>query len=286
MSASRILKWPAFNVSGIPAWNDLRLKVFGLQALFVVLGMTMWGFNRSPEQVLFIVLACCLLDAGLHYLLRRKEILFPLSAAVTGMSLSILTNFAHGLWLALIPPFFAISSKYIFTAGGKHVYNPSMFGIVACLLFTNGMITPAPAYQWGGSGITAFFVVTAALMLFALKINRKTLIASFLIFYCLQIMVRMWLLQYHLPPETFFMGAFSSPAFYLFTFFMITDPKTSPDKPRDQVLMAFFIVFVDLLLHKYEIVASLFYAGFLYFTLRWIVLLTKERVWDTIPLVH
>ena len=96
--------------------------------------------------------------------------------------------------------------------------------MIAALVLSDGMITPAPAYQWGGAGITAFFIATAALMLFALNIRRSVLISCFLLFYALQLSLRAWLLRHHIPPQTLFMGAFSSPAFYLFTFFMITDP--------------------------------------------------------------
>ena len=253
--------------------SDPRLKVISLQALFVLLGVTFWGFNRSLEQIGFILLVCVLLDIVLHYILRKREILFPFSALVTGMSLCILTNFAHGLWFAAIPAFFAISSKYLFTVNGRHVYNPSLFGVVAALVFANGMITPSPAYQWGGSGITAFFIVTAAIMLFAFKIKRTPLIISFLVFYTIQLTFRAWLTRHHIPPETIFMGVFSSPPFYLFVFFMITDPKTSPNSTKGQILMSLFIVVVDLILHKFQALSTLFYAGFAYFTVRWIWLL-------------
>ena len=108
----------------IPTKNDPRWKVFALQSTFVLLGITFWGFNRSPLQVGFIVLTCIVLDCLLHYLLRRRALLVPLSAAITGMGLSILTNFSHGLWLAVLPPFFAIASKYLCTVNGRHVSNP------------------------------------------------------------------------------------------------------------------------------------------------------------------
>ncbi len=266
-------------IERFPSRKDPRLAVFVLLSTFVLCGMTLWGFNRSPFQVAFILLVCVSLEVSLHYLLRRKTLLFPLSALITGMGLSILTNYAHGLWLAAVPAFFAIASKYVCTVNGRHVYNPGLFGVIAALLLSEGMITPSPAYQWGGSGVTAFFVVTAALMLFALNIRRSALIVSFLLFYALGLCLRAWVMQHHLPPETLFLGAFSSPAFYLFTFFMITDPPTSPNTRRGQVGMALFIVVVDLLLHKFQTFSTLFYAAFAYFTLRWLWLLARH--WQT-----
>ena len=261
----------------LPAKNDPRLPVLLLQATFVTCGITFWGFNRSPAQVGLILLICVTLDCLLHYLLRRKTLLVPISGLITGLGLSVLTNFSHGLWLAAIPPFFATASKYVFTVNGRHIYNPGLFGVIAALVLSDGMITPAPAYQWGGAGITAFFIATAALMLFALNIRRSVLIGCFLLFYALQLSLRAWLLRHHIPPQTLFMGAFSSPAFYLFTFFMITDPPTSAESRKGQAFMAFFIVFVDLLLHKFQSFSTLFYSAFAYMTLRGLWLLWQNR---------
>ncbi len=249
-----------------PAWSDPRIPFLGILAVYVVLGVTVLGFNRSPAQILLTVGGACGLDMLLHYLLRGRRLLFPLSAAITGCSLCILANYAHGPWLPAVPVFFAIASKYLFTFEGKHVYNPSLFGLVASLLLAAGMVSPAPAYQWGGTLAIAAFVVTAALVLFVFRIGRNGLILAFLGFYLLQLALRAWLTRWHLPPETLFLGAFTSPAFYLFTFFMITDPQTSPPQTRAQVLMALVLVTVDLLLHQLESLSTLFYAAFICFS--------------------
>ena len=74
----------------------------------------------------------------------------------------------------------------------------------------------------------------------------------------------------HLPPEMLFLGTMTSAPFYLFTFFMLTDPKTSPASPRAQVLLALAIALVDLYLHKLQSVFTFFYAA-LHFSV-WIVL--------------
>lgn len=255
----------------LPTRGDPRLVFLAILSFYVLLGITVLGFNRSPGQILIIVALACALDMGLHRLLKGAW-LFPLSAAITGMSLAILVNYAHGYWLLWVPVFLAIASKYLFTFQGRHVFNPSLFGVVASLWLADGMISAAPAYQWGGAPAMAAFVVTLALSLFVFRIGRSTLILAFLVFYSLALGLRAWLLQHHLPPETLILGALSSPAFYLYTFFMITDPATSPPGRVQQVLMALFIVLVDLLLHSVQSLSTLFYAAFAYFSLRWLVL--------------
>ena len=219
----------------LPNRHDPRIAFFALLCVYLVLGITVLGFNRNPYQILSTITFACLLDMALHYIFKDRRLLLPLSGAITGASLSILVNYAHGPWYPMVPVFFAIASKYLITMNGRHVFNPSLFGIVLCLWLADGMISASPAYQWGGSIAMSIFIVTAALVLFVFKIQRTTLIISFLLFYFIALAVRAWLTRWHMPPETWFMGALTSPAFYLFTFFMITDPVTSPQSRRGQI---------------------------------------------------
>lgn len=252
-----------------PARGDPRLAVAGILAAYVLLGITVLGFNRDPMQVLVTVGAAVLLDMALHRVLRPgAPPLFPLSAAITGLSLSIIVNYAHGLAFALVPVLLAIGSKYVFTFRGRHTYNPALFGVAASLLLADGMISDSPAYQWGGTWAAVAFVVTLGLFLFALPVRRGALIVSFLLFYFAALALRAWIMRWHMPVETWFMGALSSPAFFLFTFFMITDPQTSPESRRGQVLMAFCIVAVDFALHFKFVLSTHFYAAFTCATLR------------------
>ena len=239
-----------------------------LLLLYTCLGITILGFNRSPLQIILTVTSACLLDVVLYYLFRKPKVLIPLSSAISGLSLAILLNYGHGLLLSFTAVIFTVCSKYIFTFKDKHIFNPSLFGVVACLLFSRGLISPSPAYQWSGYVSVAAFIVTCATLLFVFRIKRSVLIASFLCFYILQLGFRAWLTRYHVPPETLFLGMLSSPAFYLFAFFMITDPKTSPDSRWGQITMAFTITVLDLVLHKLQALSTFFYAGFVFYSLR------------------
>jgi len=255
--------------AGFPAATDPRYRVIALLAIYLLLGITLLGFNRSPLQILIVVAATCALDVLLHRLLKGQWV-FPLSAAITGLSLAILVNYSHGLWLPLIPPFLAIASKYLLTVEGRHVYNPSLFGLVMAIWLSAEMISPAPAYQWGGYPAVAIFIVTAAIVMFALKIRRTPLIVSFLIFYTINLAIRAWLTRWHVPPETLFFGTLSSPAFYLFAFFMITDPATSPKSARGQIAMAFGICVFDLALQQYGSLAAVFKAAFVVYSIMFV----------------
>ncbi|MBK8393253.1 MAG: hypothetical protein IPL23_29990 [Saprospiraceae bacterium] len=88
-----------------------------------------------------------------------------------------------------------------------------------------------------------YFVATAGLLFFVFKINRSWLIGSFLLTFIIQTLIRAYVMKYVIPIETLFIGALTSPAFYLFTFYMITDPATSPSKNLIKFGSAFLLQF-------------------------------------------
>jgi hypothetical protein len=245
-----------------PDARDPRIPFAAILTLYVVMGTTWLGFNRSPGQILLVVAVGCTLDMGLHWLLRRRELLVPLSAYISSLSIAILLNFAHGSWLALVPIFLTIGSKYLITVDGRHHFNPSLFGVATTLLVAGDLISAAPAYQWGGSWAMSAFIVSAALALFVFRIGRGALIVAFLVAYAAQTALRAWLMRAHLPPEMLFLGTMTAPSFYLFTFFMLTDPRTSPSSRGAQVSLGVAIALVDLWLHTKQSVFTFFYAAY------------------------
>lgn len=258
------------------SWRDPRLPFAALLTGYAVLGCTVLGFNRSPAQILLTVLAGCLMEVVFHWFFRERKLVIPLSAYISSVSIALLLNYSHNLYLLFLPVFFCTASKYVFTSRGRHVFNPSMFGVVAALAIGGGLYSSAPAYQWGGSILMAAFMVTAALALFVFRIGRGPLIVSFLLFYAVQTLLRAYITRWHLPPEVLIMGTLSSPRFYLFTFYMITDPKTSPASSRGQVFWSFAIVAADLLLHMVQSLSTLFYALFAVSAVRFVWLHARD----------
>ncbi|MCA2959314.1 MAG: VCBS repeat-containing protein [Silvanigrellales bacterium] len=257
--------------------RDPRWAVLVLLSTYLCLGFTVLGFNRSPWQVLVTSLLACTLEVGLHALFKRK-LIFPLSALITSLGLSLLLNYAHGFTPLLIPVLFAIGSKYVFTFKGKHVYNPAQFAVVMCLLFTNELITSAPAYQWNGLGAMSVFIAMPAVLFFVPGINRTPLILSFLGTYTLVTAARALVMRHHLPFETLFLGTLSSPSFFLFVFFMITDPATSPKARKDQIQVGILLAVIDLIYHLFQSYYTFFYAAFTVASYRFIVNHVKECV--------
>jgi hypothetical protein len=270
--------WP------LPSRGDPRLPFAGLLTLYAALGCTVLRFNRSPEQMALTVGCACLLDMALAFVLKGER-LVPLSAYISGLSLALLLNYSHNDYLLFLPVFLTIGSKYLLTFRGRHVFNPSMFGVSLSLLLGGDLISTAPAYQWGGTWAMSAFLVMGALALFVVRIGRNALILSFLGFYLIQIAIRAWIMRFYLPPEALLLGTLTSAPFFLFVFYMITDPKTSPDTPSAQVGLAFALTVVDLYLHRLESLYTFFYAALIVGSLRFVFLharrlaLAGPRTW-------
>src|SRR5580700_2072910 len=260
----------------LPTWKDPRIPFAALLTLYAILGCTILGFNRSPLQILLTIVAGCTLEMLFHWLFCGHEWIVPLSAYISCVSIALLLNYSHNYYLLFLPVFFSISSKYIFTYQGKHFFNPSLFGIVAALTLGHGLYSSSPAYQWGGGLAMAVFLVTAALVLFVFRVGRTALILSFLGFYLVATLIRAYLIRWHMPPEVLILGALTSPRFYLFTFYMITDPKTSVKGRKEQILWALAVVLVDLWLHTRESLSTLFYALFLVSAARLVWMHSRE----------
>jgi len=232
-----------------------------LLGTYLVFGIAFLGFARTPWQVALVIGTTVLVDYLGNRIVRKRGG-FPWSGLITGCGLSLLLDYGSNPWLPILPPLLAIGSKYLFTVKGRHVYNPALFGLVASLALGGGYVSPAPAYQWGGTWAVALFLVGLALVVFMPKIGRSWLVGSFLVFYVLQTALRAWVMRHHVPPEAIWLGTLSAPAFFLFTFYMLTDPATSPQKRGAQIGVAAAITLIDLGFHFRQSYYTLFFAAF------------------------
>ena len=262
----------------LPRLDDPRIPFAVLLTLYAILGATVLRFGRDPLQMLLTVGSAIALDMALAWWLRGER-LVPLSAYISGLSLALLLNYSHDYLLLLFPVLLTIGSKHLLTFRGRHVFNPSLFGVAVSLLVGGDLISTAPAYQWGGSWAMSAFLVMAAICLFVARIGRNALILSFLAFYVVQIAFRAHVMRWYLPPEALLLGTLTSAPFFLFVFYMITDPATSPRSRRGQVALALALTLVDLAYHTRGSLYTFFYAALTVAGARFLYLHVR-RLWE------
>lgn len=145
------------------------------------------------------------------------------SALITTLSLTILVR-ADAAWLMGLAGVLAIGSKFVIRAGGKHVFNPANFALVVLSLGLDGVWT-SPG-QWGTSVLFAaiFAGLGAATTARASRLDTPLV---FLAAYAALVLGRAaWLGD----PWAIPFNSLQNGALIVFAFFMISDPKTTPDE--------------------------------------------------------
>jgi enediyne biosynthesis protein E5 len=156
------------------------------------------------------------------------------SPLISGLSLCLLLRTNSFLLIALTAAI-TILSKFIFRWNNKHIFNPTTFGLVAMILLT-GQVWISPG-QWGSVAYFGFLVACLG----GLVINRAArsdVTYAFLFFYSAILFGRAWWLG---DPFSIPLHQLENGALLLFSFFMISDPKTTPDSRIGRVLFAFLV---------------------------------------------
>lgn len=164
----------------------------------------------------------------------------PKSALISALSLTLLLRTASPA-IAALAAVLTIGSKFLLRipgAGGgpaKHVFNPTNFGIAATLLWTDAAwVSPG---QWGSAALAAFAVASAG-MLVVRRAERSDVTWAFLAAYGAVVAGRaLWLGD----PPAIPLHQVSNGAFLIFAFFMISDPKTTPDSRAGRILFAVLV---------------------------------------------
>lgn len=244
-----------------------------------ILGHTLFGFEQSWAQPL-VALATAY---GVEVLLEithawaehraprfvggpQKFVDFLLSAHISGLAVAMLLYANEQLWPIAFGAAVAIASKSIFRAphgrGTLHYFNPSNFGITVTLLCFP-WVGIAPPYHFtenlsgAGDWLLPAVIVCSGSLLNAKFTRRLPLIGAWLGTFVAQAFVRsLWFdtsLASALLPMT-------GVAFLLYTFYMVTDPATTPGDTKGQLIFGAAVAVAYGLLLVVHVVFGLFFA--------------------------
>jgi Na+-translocating ferredoxin:NAD+ oxidoreductase RnfD subunit len=117
---------------------------------------------------------------------------------------------------------------------GKHVFNPTNFAIVVLLLTGQAWVSPG---QWGSAAFFGFLLACLG----GIVVNRAArsdVTLAFLAAYAGLLFARsLWLGE----PMTIPIHRLQNGALLIFAFFMISDPRTTPDRRSGRVLFALLV---------------------------------------------
>jgi hypothetical protein len=209
---------------------DPRWYQIGSLAALLAYGMLRLDFDIGAAQAA-VTLASAL---GIQYVCTRVWRLLvvdPKSALISGLSLCLLLR-TNDVALAAVAAAIAVGSKFLLRVRGKHLFNPTNFGLVAMLATTDAVwVSPG---QWGSVAVLAFLFVCLG----GLVVNRAArsdIAIGFLVFYAAMLFGRSaWLGE----PAAIPLHRLENGALLLFAFFMISDPKTTPDSRAGRLIFA------------------------------------------------
>lgn len=209
-------------------------------------------FAFAPAQFAAAV-GAALLTQWLGSLLNAMKFDFR-SPLITALSLTLLLR-AESAWPLALAAAVAIGSKFMLRLNGKHVFNPANIGIVATVLLTNAAWT-TPG-QWGTALWFAALLAGAGFFV-SYRAARIDVPVVFLGTYATLIFARaLWLGD----PLSIPLLRLENGALVLFAFFMISDPKTTPDGARARVAFAAATALLAYLLsYEFYFTDGLFYA--------------------------
>jgi Na+-translocating ferredoxin:NAD+ oxidoreductase RnfD subunit len=204
----------------------------------------------------------------------RSFVEFLLSAHITGLAVGMLLYSNERFWVTAFAAATAIASKHVFQVAvvtphcapsmwpNRHFLNPSNFGIAVTLLLFP-WVGIAPPYQFTENVrgvldvILPLIIVGTGSLLNTKFTERIPLILAWLSAFFLQAVVRSLL---HGTPVAAAFAPMTGLAFVLFTFYMVTDPGTTPSRRGAQILFGASVAIAYGVLVSLHVVFGLFFA--------------------------
>jgi enediyne biosynthesis protein E5 len=222
----------------------------------LVVGHLSFGILESYKKTAVAIVASLLAELILGRVYTGK---FPniASAYISGISVGILVR-SPAVWPYLVCAVVSIMSKYVLRVYGRHIWNPSNFGI-SVLVFLAPETVAALSIQWGNY-LLPMIVIWCLGSVIIYRVRRfhitATYVVSFLVFAFLRSYLTGSPWQSEIAPLT-------GPMYQLFIFFMVTDPKTTVRSKLGQCIVVFIVAFVEMILRLNQVVYAPFYALFL-----------------------
>jgi hypothetical protein len=244
-----------------------------------VLGHTIFGFEQSWAQPLLSLATAYACELFIEWIEARAEsrkprflggwtqaVDFLLPAHITGLAVAMLLYSSDHVLPTMFAAAVAIASKATFrvAANGRlrHFLNPSNFGITVTLLVFS-WVSIAPPYHFtenlgpAGSLILPGIICVSGTLINLRFTGRLPLILGWWTGFVAQALLRNLLLG---APLLGALNPMTGVAFILFSFYMISDPATTPFSKRSQIAFGMAVAGAYGLLVSLHVAFGLFFA--------------------------
>ena len=158
----------------------------------------------------------------------------PRSPMISALSLILLLR-TDDVLLAMAAAAIAISSKFLVRFNGKHMFNPANVAIVSMMLVSDRVWISTG--QWGNAAIGAFALACLGFIVLTRAKRAETTITFLLAYAALLVGRALWLGD----PLQIPLHHLQNGALLIFAFFMISDPKTTPNTAAGRIIYAMIV---------------------------------------------
>lgn len=194
------------------------------------------------------------------------------SAYISGTSAGILVR-SPMIWPFALCAAISVASKYVLQFRGRHIWNPTNFGVVIMLLIASDSMAIL-SIQWG-SNMWAMLAIWFVGFITITKVKKFHISAVYVLSFVFFAWIRSLMGEGGFAAE---IAPLTGPMYQLFVLFMITDPKTTVSTKNGQMMVAFLIALVEMFFRLGEAVYAPFYALFIVGPLALVIdILYRER---------
>ena len=178
------------------------------------------------------------------------------SAYITGISVGMLVR-SPAYWPFALCSAVSIMSKYVLRVKGRHIWNPSNFGL-SVLFFLGAETVAGLSIQWGNF-VAPLLVIWILGSIIIYRARRFHICLTYVVSFFVFAFLRSWITGQPWQAEV---APITGPMYQLFVFFMITDPKTTVKTKLGQCIVAFLVAFAEFIFRLMQVVYAPFYALF------------------------
>src|SRR6266480_1973444 len=243
----------------VPAKRKIRFDNRYVAQLFItcilLVGHLSYGILESYKKTALAIVAALITELILGRIFFGKWLNLA-SAYITGISVGILVR-SPAYWPYALCSVISIMSKYVLRVKGRHIWNPSNFGI-AVLLFLAPETMAVLSIQWGNN-YWSLLVIWVLGSIIIWRARRFHISATYVVAFFLFAFLRSWITG---DPWQAEIAPITGPMYQLFVFFMITDPKTTVRSRMGQCVVAFCVALVEFFLRLDQVVYAPIFALF------------------------
>ena len=237
----------------------LRLDNRYIAPLFItfilLVGHLSYGILESYPKTALAIVTALVTELILGRIFYGKWLNLA-SAYITGISVGMLVR-SPAYWPFALCSAVSIMSKYVLRVKGRHIWNPSNFGL-SVLFFLGAETVAGLSIQWGNF-IGPMLVIWILGSLIIYRARRFHICLTYVVSFFVFAFLRSWITGQPWQAEV---APITGPMYQLFVFFMITDPKTTVKTKLGQCIVAFLVAFAEFVFRLMQVVYAPFYALF------------------------